>query len=273
MRGYCTLIGFVMFHGLGAQPVQVQQRHPDRTQSSPFSVDFFAANSPRGWAMTAEITGTAELDGDVLRLFIKTCSLSHPERFSDPINLVSIVSGISRVRRGDTWEILRRSERHLIRQSLAPGKRIDLQPFELTIPLQEFAIEEGDRLTFQISNISERDGGKHGGYVPVHARIQWPDSFFSPKNAEDSKIARFRSYADPAIHCDCEQSPEGGRVYVGGCQHRLLQVLSRSSVIVVPCQHAGLAEEARRYTDGHPQRLPSGRLSASARPSSHAPLA
>jgi hypothetical protein len=187
MRVYCALLGFAMY-SLGAQAQQVQQ---------PLSFDFFAANAPRGWAVTAEITGTAERDGDVLKLFVKTCSLFRPERFSDPINFVSITSGISRVRPGDTWEILRRSERHMIRRSLEPGKRIDLPPFELTIPLREFAIENGDRLTFQISNVSERNGNKRGGHVPVHARVEWPDSVLMSNSTAAPGVVPFRSYADP----------------------------------------------------------------------------
>jgi hypothetical protein len=192
MRGYWSLVGLVMVRSLAAQPVPVRQPQPDLNQSSPQSIDFVAANSSKGWAVTAEITGIALRDGDVLKIFVGTGSLFRPERFADPINFVSIVSGISRIKPGGTWEILRRSERHLIRQSLEPGKRIDLEPFELIIPLQEFAFEDGDRLTFQIFNIRQQDGVKHGGFVPVHAQVQWPDSFFSPKNTEASKIVQFR---------------------------------------------------------------------------------
>ncbi|HTB12641.1 MAG TPA: hypothetical protein VK752_13760 [Bryobacteraceae bacterium] len=196
MKFYCSLIGFAMLSGhIVAQPTRVQQLPQDRGQSLPPSVEFFAANPPRTWAVTAEVTGRAERDGDVLRLYIKTCSLFRPERFSDPVNFVYITSGISRIRPRDTWEILRRSERHFIRQSLTPGKGIDLEPFELAIPLQGFALEDNDRLTFQVWNISERNGEKHGGHVPVHASVHWPDAFFWSNNAEASRIAQFRSYA------------------------------------------------------------------------------
>jgi hypothetical protein len=219
MKGFCPLIALAMAHG---QDAQIAPPTP------PASFDFFAANTGR-WAITVEISGAAKLDGDVLRLFIDKCSLFRPERFNAPIHLVSVASGISRTRLGDTWEILRRSEQHQVRQRLSPGNRLELEPFELTIPIEQLNIERGDLLTFQLFEITEINGVKRGGHVPIHARIQWPESLLS-LNKEASAIDRFRAYFDPVsnridgeIRGSVSQQPDGLSISIDSC------VLSSSS--------------------------------------------
>lgn len=179
MAKSCTLSISLMILQLGAaqtletaQPSQGQIRN----QWLPFSIDFTATNAAGAWAIVAEATGSIELRGDVLKVFVKTCTLARPLRFGDPETVVSIVTGISRARPEGNWELVRLSERQLVQHSLAPGEQTQLQPFEQTIPI-DFAMERGDRLTFQISGTYTKDGQKRGGFVYVHTRPQLAGRF------------------------------------------------------------------------------------------------
>jgi hypothetical protein len=187
MRGLAAWIALMIGPFLIAQPAQ------------PPRAEFSATNASRSWAVTAEITGTAVFDGDTLRIMVNKCGLSRAQRFPDAENVVSIVAGISRTRPSDSWEILRRSVPHSIHQSLDPGTQAALPPFELTVPLDDFAIEEGDRLTFEIFGTLVRDGAKRGGHIPLQARIQWPEAVVLPRHIGLLPAALFRSYADAVV--------------------------------------------------------------------------
>jgi hypothetical protein len=220
---YASSIGLLILQIGAAQSLQTPQTS-QVYQSHPISVDFIARNSPAQWPVAAEIAGSVELDGDVLRVHVKTCTLSRGEHYADPENLVSIRSGISHELPGNSFEMPRRSERHLIKDIISPGERFELQPFELTIPLDDLAIERGDRLTFEIASIFLEEGRKTGGFVYAHARPRWPAWLLLSKKAEASDSVRFRAYADPAVHSvDAEiggrisQQPEALTIAIDSC--------------------------------------------------------
>jgi hypothetical protein len=175
-----------------AQSLSPPPQDRSRDLASPASADFVAKNDANHWAIAAEITGTLLLEPQSVKVLVKSATLTRPARYNDSQDLVSIVAGIARELPGDTWDIVRPSEPYTFAHHLAPGDRVDLPPFQVTIPLEQFQIREGDWIAFEVSNAFVRDGRKSSGLVPVHARITWPDQFLlSRKNEISAPTAVF----------------------------------------------------------------------------------
>jgi len=139
-------------------------------------------------------------EGDVLKVLVKSCSLTRPDRYSEREHVVAIRAGVARSWGGDSFEMRRHSDRQLVEHSLKPGETAEIAPFELSIPVDDFDIDRNDWLTFEITNMFLRDGKQSGGLVPVHARIQLPGASVSPRNTEVREPIAFRAYSDPALH-------------------------------------------------------------------------
>jgi tetratricopeptide (TPR) repeat protein len=140
------------------------------TSSKPIA--FSATTGLALWAVAANISGTVMLEGRVLKVMVSDWSLSRPATYSDPADVVSIGVSVSRFTGEPTnsWQRLRKTDfnSHPLPLSLLPGHKIDLPPFGLNIPIDNFEVKAGDWLTFNIGLRHIKDGKETMGEVYAH---------------------------------------------------------------------------------------------------------
>jgi TonB family protein len=140
-----------------------------RPAASSVAVAFKATNADSGWAVTANISGTVAYEGRFLKVMVSSCVLIRPSTFTSAADIVGIGAGVSRLTgENAAWHIQRSAGLHSMRQSLPPGQNIELPPFTLNIPIDNFEIRAGDWLTFNVRLKNIKDGKETMGEVYAH---------------------------------------------------------------------------------------------------------
>ena len=144
---------------------------PSTSPASSGTVAFKATNAGFNWTLTADISGTVAYEGQFLKVVVSSCVLSRPTTFTSPADNVDIGAGVSCLTSDHgRWNVQRGTDlhSHSIRQSLPPGQKLELPPFTLNIPIDNFEVKAGDWLTFSVTLKNIKDGKETMGYVPVH---------------------------------------------------------------------------------------------------------
>ena len=134
-----------------------------RATAQPPPVSFTASNADFGYwnSIRGDFQGRIENNGDALRIIVSSCVISNnPSRYYGhaPVELGGISAAI--------WDQKLSSENHTIPLSVKPREKLALEPFELTIRLDGFALRAEDSIAFHIHL------GR--GFLPVHVFVHLP---------------------------------------------------------------------------------------------------
>ena len=145
---------------------------PGAPPASSGSVAFKATNADTGvnWAVTANISGTVKYEGQFLKVEISDCVLSRHTSLTSPVNIAGIGVGVSRPTSATAgrWNVQRESDYYSIRQSLLPGQKVELPPFILNVPIDNFEVKAGDWLTFSVRLKDIKNGKETVSVYPIH---------------------------------------------------------------------------------------------------------
>jgi len=141
---------------IGALPLPRARAQPPPVSFTASNADFSYWNSIRG-----DFQGRIENNGDALRIIVSSCVISNnPTKYYG--HAPAEIGGISAA----IWDQKLSSENHTIPLTVQPGEKLAIEPFELTIRLDGFALRAEDSIAFHIQL------GR--GFLPVHVFVHLP---------------------------------------------------------------------------------------------------
>jgi hypothetical protein len=119
------------------------------------------------YSVDAEIGGRISQQPEALTIAIDSCNLASSDEYPDSGRKVATIQVlIARTREYGKLTIERTAGPYSVDQTLTPGTRLVLQPFELKLSLTEYAKHPSDRINLRVVSVTS-EGRSEVAYLDV----------------------------------------------------------------------------------------------------------